>query len=90
VQLHDNHPDLTFGPGVAQFIEQAGNPETILALLDEIDRLNAEWMAKCEELRKITHELRTYNPAADEYKGVHVHKGWARRIDAALAKKEGA
>lgn len=37
------------------------------------------------QLRKIAHELRTYNPAADEYKGQHIHGVWAREIDAAIA-----
>jgi hypothetical protein len=35
-------------------------------------------------LRRIAHELRTYNPAADEYKGEHIHKVWAREIEALL------
>jgi hypothetical protein len=35
-------------------------------------------------LRRIAHELRTYNPAADEYKGEHIHKVWAREIDTAI------
>lgn len=37
-------------------------------------------------LRRIVHELRTYNPAADEYKGEHIHKVWAREIEAALSR----
>ncbi|UEP31576.1 helix-turn-helix domain-containing protein [Burkholderia sp. B21-007] len=37
------------------------------------------------ELRRIVHELRTYNPAADEYKGAHIHKVWAREIEALIA-----
>jgi hypothetical protein len=36
-------------------------------------------------LRRVVHELRTYNPAADAYKGVHIHKGWALKIEEALA-----
>jgi hypothetical protein len=36
-------------------------------------------------LRRIAHELRTYNPAADEYKGEHIHKVWARGIEALLS-----
>jgi hypothetical protein len=28
--------------------------------------------------------LRTYNPAADEHKGEHIHKVWAREIYAAI------
>ncbi|MFM0439244.1 hypothetical protein PQQ84_22485 [Paraburkholderia strydomiana] len=41
-------------------------------------------------LRRIAHELRTYNPAADEYKGEHIHKVWAREIDAALTAAQSA
>jgi hypothetical protein len=37
-----------------------------------------------EDLKRIAHELRTYNPAADEYKGEHIHKVWAREIEALL------
>ena len=37
------------------------------------------------ELKRIASELRAYNPAADEYKGEHIHKVWAREIEAALA-----
>lgn len=40
--------------------------------------------AATDELKCIAHELRTYNPAADEYKGEHIHKGWARRIESAI------
>ena len=36
------------------------------------------------ELKRIAHELRAYNPAADEYKGKHIHGVWAREIDAVL------
>jgi hypothetical protein len=38
-----------------------------------------------KELKRIAHELRAYNPAADEYKGEHIHKVWAREIEAALS-----
>lgn len=41
-------------------------------------------MDREKELRRIVHELRTYNPAADEYKGEHIHKVWAREIEALL------
>lgn len=37
------------------------------------------------DLKRIASELRAYNPAADEYKGEHIHKVWAREIEAALA-----
>ena len=39
------------------------------------------------ELKRIANELRNYNPAADEYKGKYIHKGWANKIDAALQAK---
>lgn len=37
------------------------------------------------ELKRIASELLSYNPAADEYKGEHIHKVWAREIEALLA-----
>ena len=37
------------------------------------------------EVERVTRELRAYNPAADEYKGEHIHKVWARELEAALA-----
>src|SRR5690606_37276098 len=36
-------------------------------------------------VRRVIAELRAYNPAADEYKGAHIHKVWARELAAALA-----
>ena len=36
-------------------------------------------------LRRVAHELRFYNPAADEYKGKHVHKYWSDEITKAIA-----
>lgn len=36
-------------------------------------------------VRRVIAELRAYNPAADEYKGAHIHKVWARELTAALA-----
>jgi hypothetical protein len=42
------------------------------------------------DLRRIAHELRIYNPAADEYKGEHIHKVWAREIDGAIEQAERA
>lgn len=46
------------------------------------ERADAE---KDAALMRIAHELRTYNPAADEYKGVHIHNGWASKIEDLLA-----
>jgi hypothetical protein len=46
----------------------------------------AEREAYVSELERIAHELRTYNPAADEYKGKHIHKVWARKLDAVVEK----
>ena len=36
-------------------------------------------------VRRVVHELNTYNPAADEYKGKYIHGVWARELTAALA-----
>ena len=41
-----------------------------------------------EVMQQIADELSCYNPAADDYKGQYIHKGWAKRIEAALAQPE--
>lgn len=56
--------------------------------LEAIDRQCKAANCGCvhtQELERIARELRTYNPAADEYKGEHIHKVWAREIEALLA-----
>lgn len=30
---------------------------------------------------KVANELKAYQPKADEYAGVHVHKGWAKQLE---------
>ena len=40
--------------------------------------------ADLEALRQIARELTHYNPAADEYKGKHIHGVWAREIVKAI------
>jgi hypothetical protein len=39
-------------------------------------------------MQQIADELSCYNPVSDDYKGQYVHKGWAERIEAALAQPE--
>lgn len=76
----------------------AANPLTIIALLDEIDRLNAEWMAKCEELRKAlagaSNLLEKVGAARwydDSYSSAReLYPEVFAAIDGAMAKKEGA
>lgn len=41
VHPHDNHPDLTFAPGVREWIE-AATPDAIVALLDKMDAMESE------------------------------------------------
>lgn len=41
VHPHDNHPDLTFAPGVREWIE-AATPDAIVALLDKLDAMDRE------------------------------------------------
>lgn len=68
----------------------AANPLTIIALLDEIERLNAEWMAKCEELRK---DAERWNMNIQLMRRKHSQQAINEVIsvvDAAMAKKEGA
>jgi hypothetical protein len=36
-------------------------------------------------LKRIVRELRAYHPAADTHEGKHIHKVWAREIEAASA-----
>ena len=38
-----------------------------------------------ERIRVVIKELRTYNPAADEYRGKYIRHVWARDLEAALA-----
>jgi len=45
-------------------------------------------MTKDEILREIASELRRYIPAADEYKGQYIHKGWADKIEKTIAQPE--
>lgn len=33
------------------------------------------------ELNRVIHELRTYAPAADTYKGAHIHGVWAKELE---------
>ncbi|MFM0439253.1 hypothetical protein PQQ84_22530 [Paraburkholderia strydomiana] len=58
--------------------------DCVRALLSDQVANVAQGAEAVTSLRRIAHELRTYNPAADEYKGEHIHKVWAREIDAAL------
>jgi len=37
---------------------------------------------------RVIAELRAYNPAADEYKGAHIHKVWAMELAAAIATQQ--
>jgi hypothetical protein len=66
--------------------EMSEAPRTIQSVQDAMtwlfERADAE---KDAALMRIAHELRTYNPAADEYKGVHIHNGWASKIEDLLA-----
>tara|TARA_R110000868_G_C10748250_1_gene752969 strand:- start:207 stop:719 length:513 start_codon:yes stop_codon:yes gene_type:complete len=41
-----------------------------------------------EVMQQIADELSCYNPAADDYKGQYIHKGWAKRIKEALAQTD--
>ncbi|MEK6418462.1 MAG: hypothetical protein V4801_02580 [Burkholderia gladioli] len=36
-------------------------------------------------IREVIHELCTYDPPGDPYNGKHIHPGWARRLENALA-----
>src|SRR5688572_8595159 len=38
-----------------------------------------------DEIETVVRELRTYNPAADTFNGVYIHKGWANRIERSIA-----
>jgi hypothetical protein len=63
---------------------QAVQPEALTdedakAQIEHLDRTNHQLR---QGLHRIVHELRTYNPAADEYKGAHIHKVWARELEA--------
>lgn len=53
-----------------------------VSMPDAINEISSDGIAW---LKTIAYELRTYNPQADEYYGAHIHKGWAKRIESALA-----
>jgi hypothetical protein len=38
------------------------------------------------KLEQVADELETYCPDADEYKGIHIHPYWAKRIREAITK----
>jgi len=38
-------------------------------------------------IREVIHELSTYNPLADEYKGIHVHTYWSNKLTRAIGDK---
>lgn len=48
---------------------------------------DAERLTDFSEIRTVIHELKTYNPDGDEYKGAHIHKGWAKRLEFALSRQ---
>ncbi|QEE24548.1 hypothetical protein CS053_08560 [Rhodanobacter glycinis] len=37
-----------------------------------------------DAVRKVIHELRTYDPSGDEYQGRHIHWHWADKLEAAV------
>lgn len=39
-------------------------------------------------VERVIAELRAYNPAADEHKGAHIHKVWAKELAAAIAAQQ--
>lgn len=40
-------------------------------------------------IRTVIHQLRTYNPAADAYKGKYIHRVWADELETALRSEPG-
>lgn len=40
------------------------------------------------ELDRVAHELKNYNPKADDYKGMYIYRAWASRIRQARAALE--
>ena len=92
-----------YSEGVEADIKNEEAISTLTKLKAEIDRLNAEWMAKCEELRKDSERYRRIrlglsNVHGDVYAMVFAGDGdypedgdaLDRAVDASLAKKEGA
>lgn len=71
---------------------QNGDGETIGPRMDALhsalraySATPAQPIADVSALRKVIHELRTYSPPGDRYNGVHIHPGWADKIEAAIA-----
>lgn len=104
VHPHDNHPDLTFAPGVREWIE-AATPDVIVALLDKMDamesennRLRAELEAAAADKRKLMAAIEVVHrrmrdeddcgPYGEGWQSEEIRDAW-NVIDAALAQRQG-
>jgi len=85
-----------FGKAVSQWLRETAaairdpkkaheiSGRTVDELWAETGRLYAELADMKAIAKRIAHELRTYNPAADEHKGLHIHSVWARELEMAI------
>jgi hypothetical protein len=82
-----NDCDLAF-----HAFDDVATPNAVLALLDEIDRLNAEWVAKCEELRAEVIEecAKVCDELSARSRGLPLTSEFVAQRIRSLAKKEGA
>jgi DNA repair exonuclease SbcCD ATPase subunit len=86
----DRYRDLyeLIGKSVAAALERAGieavdGPgESIDVVAEERDQLRNALDQQVHKINEIAHQLETYNPAADEYHGQYIHKGWASQLRA--------
>lgn len=40
-----------------------------------------------ESIKQVIHQLKYYNPLADEYHGEFIHKGWAKQLEKVIMQK---
>lgn len=74
VQRHDNHPDLSFGDGVREYLEGV-TPETVLALIAEVRALRERETEEIALLRDVCH-------CADSVCGMLRQGGWPGKAEA--------
>lgn len=76
---------MTHTPGITQALSalRASGCDADADRIDSALSASAEPVG-LQSLRRVGHELRAYDPIADEYRGKHIHKIWACEIDAAI------
>jgi hypothetical protein len=90
VHRFDNHPDLSFGDGVREWLEGV-TPDVVAELVAEMRKLRAELEAREADRQRLdsgcimTHE---WNEFGEEYQCERRGLDLRARIDAALAQRQ--